>query len=216
MTVSAGYSKRRREDTVPLRADLAQALRFFLATMAPATQAFRIPNDHKKAAQMFRADVEAAGIAYRDASGLVADFHSLRHTFISNLAASGVHPKTAQQLARHSTITLTMDRYTHSYRGDESEALALLPDLSQPSGQAARATGTEGKVEGPNAPARLALRLARQQGFQATSVDSDGLSPGSGVESQSLVIPAVSAEKQGFGSVCTSGGGPGLQNQWRV
>ena len=48
-----------------------------------------------------------------DDAGRVADFHSLRHTFISNLAASGVHPKVAQQLARHSTITLTMDRYSH-------------------------------------------------------------------------------------------------------
>jgi hypothetical protein len=37
------------------------------------------------------------------------DLYALRHTFISNLAAGGVHPKTAQGLARHSTITLTMD-----------------------------------------------------------------------------------------------------------
>ena len=40
----------------------------------------------------------------------MADFHALRHTFVSNLANS----KMAQPLARHSTITLTMDRYTHS------------------------------------------------------------------------------------------------------
>ena len=41
-------------------------------------------------------------------------FHALRHTFITNLARSGVHPKTAQSLARHSTITLTMDRYSRN------------------------------------------------------------------------------------------------------
>jgi len=35
-------------------------------------------------------------LAYRDENDLVADFHALRHTFISNLANSGVHPKTAQ------------------------------------------------------------------------------------------------------------------------
>jgi integrase len=64
------------------------------------------------------------------ALGRVADFHSLRHTFISNLAAGGVHPTTAQLLARHSTITLAMDRYTHSFRGDEGAALAVLPDLT--------------------------------------------------------------------------------------
>jgi hypothetical protein len=49
-------------------------------------------------------------LAYRDDADHVADFHALRHTYISNLASAGVHPKIAQALARHSTITLTMDR----------------------------------------------------------------------------------------------------------
>jgi hypothetical protein len=31
---------------------------------------------------MFRADLEAAGIVYRDDADLVADFHCLRHTGI--------------------------------------------------------------------------------------------------------------------------------------
>ena len=45
---------------------------------------------------------QSSMLAYRDHAGLVADFHSLRHTFISNLARAGVHPKLAQSLARHS------------------------------------------------------------------------------------------------------------------
>jgi len=61
--------------------------------------------------KMFRKDLEDAGIPYRDCKGRVADFHSLRHTFISNLVDGQVHPKVAQKLARHCTITLTMDRY---------------------------------------------------------------------------------------------------------
>jgi hypothetical protein len=77
------------------------------------------------------------------------DFHALRHTFISNLAAGGVYPKTAQALARHSTITLTMDRYTHRYAGDEAAALAVLPDLSLPAVVAARATGTDDATATP-------------------------------------------------------------------
>jgi len=68
---------------------------------------------------MFRADLAAARAAwleshiaamlsdpkldalrfYVDDTGRYADFHSLRHTFISNLAVAGVHPKTAQRLA---------------------------------------------------------------------------------------------------------------------
>lgn len=81
-------------------------------------------------------------LAYRDHAGLVADFHSLRHTFISNLARAGVHPKLAQSLARHSDINLTMSRYTHTTRGEQSEALAALPDLSLPVASELRATGT--------------------------------------------------------------------------
>ncbi|MHC4063693.1 MAG: tyrosine-type recombinase/integrase [Planctomycetota bacterium] len=54
--------------------------------------------------------------AYRDDAGQVPDFHALRDTFASNLAAGDVHPKTAQELLRHSTIGLTMDTYTHATR----------------------------------------------------------------------------------------------------
>ena len=78
-------------------------------------------------------------------AGRVRDFQSLRHTFGSLLAASGVHPKTAQELMRHSDINMTMSRYTHTYRGQESNAVAGLPDLSLPSQgkQKALATGTD-------------------------------------------------------------------------
>lgn len=52
-------------------------------------------------------------LTYHSREGGVTDFHSLRHTFISNLVNAGVAPKDAKELARHSTITLTMDRYAH-------------------------------------------------------------------------------------------------------
>src|SRR5579859_4879360 len=78
-----------------------------------AAPAFRIPSRFDMG-RAFQKDLAAAGIVYRDADGRVFDFHGLRYTFISNLARGGVHPKTAQHLARHSTIALTMDRYTHT------------------------------------------------------------------------------------------------------
>ena len=209
VTVEAAYSKHRREDTLSLRPVLAAALRTFLAAKTPDAPAFRVPTDRKEAAAMFRADVEAAGIAYRDGDGLVTDFHSLRHTFITNLANGGVHPKTAQTLARHCTISLTMDRYSHTLREQEADALAVLPDLSPSGRETARATGTDGR-------AVLASCLALLGGQMGTPVDSGGRSAAAGVKSQSLVIAAISAEKQGPGSVCTTGVGPGLQNQWRV
>jgi hypothetical protein len=71
-------------------------------------------------------------------------FHALRHTFITRLARSGVVPAVAKSLARHSTITLTMDHYTHTLIEDERSAPARLPGLDSGSVHGARATGTDG------------------------------------------------------------------------
>ena len=57
------------------------------------------------------------------------------------LARSGAAPAVAKSLARHSTITLTMDHYTHTFIEDERSALARLPGLGM--NLAARATGSD-------------------------------------------------------------------------
>jgi integrase len=142
VTVEAAYSKRRRKDVLPLRAELAEDLQKIMATLTPQTPVFNLPREDA-IIDMLRADLDRAGIDYIDEAGLFADFHALRHSFITNLVLGGASPKTAQELARHSTITLTMDRYTHTYRGDLADALNVLPDLSSVSGQKLRATGTE-------------------------------------------------------------------------
>ncbi len=51
---------------------------------------------------------------------------------VSRLAESGVHPKMAQILARHSTISLTMDYYTHLGIHDQTAALDKLPPIAAP------------------------------------------------------------------------------------
>ena len=149
---------RGRSHGLPLRFDLATRLHPYLAKCEQrvddqrAILAFDRAADVKperrfpetwaaKAATMLRADLEAAEIPYATDSGF-ADFHSLRHTFISNLVAVGVHPKLAQQLARHSTITLTMDRYSHVGLLDMTTALESLPAATTPESQPMPATGT--------------------------------------------------------------------------
>jgi len=127
--VLAAYSKHRRDDTLPLRSSTAGTLGTYLKVRVPAKPIFSLPR-RDKLANILRVDLAAAGIPVSDAQGRVVDFHALRHTFITNLAQGGVHPKTAQALARHSTITLTMDRYSHVGRDQEVEALRVLPDLS--------------------------------------------------------------------------------------
>ncbi|MCZ6851587.1 MAG: tyrosine-type recombinase/integrase [Planctomycetota bacterium] len=100
-TVEAAHSKRRREDVQPLPQELADALREHLTSDMPDEPAFNMPARRDNAI-MFRADLDAAGIPYRDDAGRVADFHALRHTFISNLVRArgpsqdGAEPRTAQ------------------------------------------------------------------------------------------------------------------------
>jgi hypothetical protein len=60
----------------------------------------------------------------------VADFHALRHSYITRLARAGVPAVVAKSLARHSTITLTMDRYSHVGLVDELAALNALPAIA--------------------------------------------------------------------------------------
>jgi len=145
VTVVAGYSKRRREDVLPLRSETAADLKAFFAGKLPTAKAFggRYKQLTDKTAPMIRADLADAGIDYTDDAGRFRDFHSLRHTTGSWLAANGVHPKVAQAIMRHSDINLTMSRYTHIFRGQEAEAVAKLPDLSAPDRQAQKATGTD-------------------------------------------------------------------------
>jgi len=100
----------------------------------------------KRTAEAVAVHAELAKIRRTDGA---LDFHALRHTFITNLIQGGANPRTAQTLARHSTITLTMDRYAHVALADTSKALAALPALplanSAPNEAAVAATGTHGR-----------------------------------------------------------------------
>ncbi len=131
VTVLAANSKRRREDKLPLKLSTARALADHLRGRGPFEPVFTIARCWRSA-EMFAADREAAKVAKEDAFGRVSDFHGLRHTFVTNLVRGGVSPKVAQELARHSTITLTMDRYAHVRVEDTRDALRALPDLDAP------------------------------------------------------------------------------------
>ena len=164
VTVAAAYSKHRRDDVVPLRADLANVMAAYAADKPSDARIFGLPD---KLADMLKADLRRARawwirevrdpaerrrrrassfLASRDESGRIVDFHALRHTFITRLARSGVTPAVAKSLARHSTIMLTMDYYTHMLISDERAALDTLPSLSfaPAAPQALRVTGTDG------------------------------------------------------------------------
>jgi len=71
--------------------------------------------------------LESDFLCHVNHDGLYADFHSLRHWFITGLARAGVSPKMAQTLARHSDIRLTLGVYTHVELPDRSAAICALP-----------------------------------------------------------------------------------------
>ena len=49
-------------------------------------------------------------------------FHTLRHTAATILLQANVHPKIVQEMLGHSTITLTLDTYSHVVPGHHEEA----------------------------------------------------------------------------------------------
>ena len=63
---------------------------------------FLIPSNINKA---FYSITEKAGIKCR--------FHDLRHTSITHLISSGVDVKTISSRVGHSSVSMTLDRYTH-------------------------------------------------------------------------------------------------------
>lgn len=57
----------------------------------------------------FDEDLEATGLAKRDARGRVLDFHGPRMTYVTHLRLADVSLDMAKRLARHSDIRLTED-----------------------------------------------------------------------------------------------------------
>jgi len=160
---------------LPLSPELAELLKEFFTSRLPSVKAFggRLLQLTGRTGELLEADLADAGIPYVDEAGRYADFHSLRHTTGSLLAASGVHPKEAQELMRHSDVNLTLSLYTHTTRGRLAEAAGKMPDLGAPSSQQqARATGTDGNPVADDG--NSAFCLAKQGGKHRTPVDASG------------------------------------------
>ena len=52
--------------------------------------------------------------------------HDLRHSHATHLLAAGVHPKIAQERLGHSSISITIDRYSHVLPGMQEDAVAKI------------------------------------------------------------------------------------------
>ena len=137
--------KARRGAQIPLRPDLAQALKAHLVErleaaqhearrngapipvrLDPASHLFTVPKAFYK---IMNRDLAFAGIDKRDDRDRVVDVHSLRMTFGTHLSKAGVPLRTAQAAMRHSDPRLTANIYTDPQLLDVRGGIDALPDL---------------------------------------------------------------------------------------
>ena len=158
VTIQAAYSKHRREDVQILHPDIVEKFTEWLEIRQPKSEdeiLFPISKvtcgvdrqtsdmmvfDLASARNFWIAEAEndeekkereaSDFLKYKNSAGKFADFHALRHTFITNLGLANVSPKTAQTLARHSDIQLTMNIYSHINPEEQAKAINSLPGLS--------------------------------------------------------------------------------------
>jgi excisionase family DNA binding protein len=211
VTLAARHAKNRKTKVQPIPPDLAELLRVYLAGR-PAEQPVwggTWAKDHR-GAEMLRADLEAAGIPYvvEGPDGpLFADFHSLRHSYLTLGGRAGIDLRTLQELAGHSTPVLTA-RYSHRRLYDLAGAVEKLPRLL-PDGATAgtdraalRATGTDGTA--PDSGDKSARRmpapytlLTHSSGSGQDEPGLPGTTPAGEVENttgrNSLILQGVAA-----------------------
>ena len=227
ITLAARHAKNKKTKVQPLPPDVADLLRAYMAGK-PAGRPVWGGTWAKdfKGAEMLRGDLEAAGIPYAvegPDGPLYADFHALRHTYLNLGGRAGIDLRTLQELAGHSTPTLTA-RYSHRRLYDLQGAVEKLSNFlpgaddeggEQGQGALLRPTGTDGggtsscsPVAQTGATERDVLRatetLARGEGRNTTGLNScnpQGLRP---VESQREGLSEVhlaGLEPATFGSV---------------
>ncbi len=107
----ASTTKNKKTASQPLHPMVVEELRTFLAArkIAPHGKVFA-PLFVKR--QLLKKDLARLGIAATDDKGRTVDFHSLRHTYCTNLQRLGTHQRALMALMRHSDRRLSDSVYT--------------------------------------------------------------------------------------------------------
>lgn len=128
VVLAAKHTKNKKVARQPIPVGVANQLRPYLATK-PVSKPVWGGTWVEKAAKMLRLDLAAAGVPYvvnTPEGPRYADFHALRHSYLSALASAGVGVKELQELARHSDPRLTLGIYTHVRPEALGASIALL------------------------------------------------------------------------------------------
>ncbi len=230
--VEATDTKNKKPALLPVKTGTMARIKEQLAGKMPTAAAFGLNPKH--GAKLIQADIKNARTGWIDSvkdnpaehrqrveSDFLAiktdkgkiDFHSLRHCFGSILAASGVHPKTAQALMRHSKIELTMSIYTHVQDDKLTEAIDNLPDFDT-NRQIALKTGTDNfTVDATgqnraeiNTPKKTPNQTAKHSKSLHKSAQKNGENLKSKNVAECLEKPVI-MQKNGEGGIRTLGAG---------
>ncbi len=125
VVVRAVTTKNHKQAIIPLHWALVAELRAHLSNV-PAGSSMPLFADLMPTMDEFRADLAKAEIPFIDESGRRADFHSLRHTFCTNLQRAGVNQRVLMELMRHSDRRLSDRVYTDAALLGTNEAVQKL------------------------------------------------------------------------------------------
>lgn len=121
----AATTKNRKEASLPLHRDVAVKLREFLAGREWEADE-KVFEPLLRLRGQFKSDLRAAGISPKNAEGRVVDFHSLRHTFCTNLQRLNVPLRLIMLMMRHSDRRLSDQTYTDTSLLPADETVQLL------------------------------------------------------------------------------------------
>ena len=172
LRVPSSLSKNRHESVHYLRPEVVQAvLALRPADLRPENLVFRglVPR-----IPTFKRDLAAAGIPFQDVRGRRVDLHALRKTYGTMLAMTGVAPRVAMELMRHSDMKLTMGVYTDATQLPLLEAANRLPSMSLP--DKSLAAGQAGAPDGGN-DAQIDAQRSAQAGVAGSPAVAAADSP---------------------------------------
>ncbi len=118
-------SKNKITQSVPLHPDLVTRLKDKRQGSGINDHVLQVPSR----LYLYKKDLEAVGIPFKDEEGRQVDFHALRTTFATFLHSNGANQAVAMQAMRHSDPRLTAITYNDANLMPVGDAISKLPSI---------------------------------------------------------------------------------------